>query len=168
MPTDTTETTGVCPDCGQAVGVPHTTSCRILAEVIVNPDRQAAHRAGPRVGAFLVEPGDLTPAGCGCPLILVDALGPRGGHPRPQCLRSTWITTVTRPTARWTPDGGTWTACWTDHTVSPHGIHLPRHLGGFLASTGFPTWDAAAELLDRLTIARTIRPVGVFLTDTDH
>lgn len=151
-----------CPACGRLVGDQlHTSSCRIVAETISHPYRQALFRP------YEIMPDDLVLAGCGCSLILVDALGPNGGHHRPACRRTTWVTTVTRPDYDF-PDGARlfdtatlWTACWTDTTVSRHGIHLPRHSTAWQSRPGFRTWDGAATFLDALESAA--RPLGVFL-----
>lgn len=153
-----------CPICTAPVGDRHGSSCRILAEVITDTSRgNATIRAN-------VMPRDLEVAGCGCPDILVRNLGPQGGHDN-TCLRTTWITPVTRPDryARMTTPNDTfdqgltvlWTACWTDNTVSRHGIHHPTHATAFQSRTGFDTWHAAAQFLDDL--AATSRPIGVFL-----
>lgn len=149
-----------CPACDQPIDQMHTSSCRIVAETISHPYRQALVRP------YEIVPQDLTAAGCGCSMILVDTLGPNCGHHRPACRRATWVTTVTRPDHDF-PDGArlwdsaaTWTACWTDDTVSPYGIHLPRHSAAWQARPGFRTWDDAATFLDSLPGAR---PLGVFL-----
>lgn len=162
-----TEPTLACPFCQQPVGARHS-FCRIYAETITHPYRQTLTEPQ------LVVDADLTLAGCGCSRILVDALGPHGGHHKNDCRRSTWITPVTRPDRDF-PDGsvifdGTlhFTACWTDHTVSRHGIHLPDYSTAFQSRPGFTYWDAAAEFLDELHDTGAIRALGVFLHIIPH
>lgn len=157
-----TEPTLACPFCQQPVGARHS-FCRIYAETITHPYRQTL------TPVQLVVDADLTLAGCGCSRILVDALGPNGGHHNNGCRRSTWITPVTRPDRDF-PDGSTiadrvpaWTACWSDATVSRHGIHLPDYSTAFQSRPGFTDWDAAAEFLDDLHTTADVRPLGIFL-----
>ncbi len=170
------KTPGVCPDCGNRVGVHHWRNCRILAEVITWRDRREA--AGPATPddphpETRIQDTDLIRAGCGCSAILVDAKGTQYGGHMNHCRRSTWVTAVTKPVVMFadhvdTGDGppvdndhALWTAAWTDNTVSHHGTHLPVHAAAFQAMSGFTSWDEAAKFLDSLPLHT--RPLGVFL-----
>lgn len=150
-----------CPCCTARLGDRHAGSCRIFGEVIIHRDRPQPVAA--------VQPQDLAVAGCGCSRILVDALGPRGGHTQ-TCRRQTWITATTEPAHLFRPGTNQqltvgcmigWLAVWTDSTVSRHGIHLPDHAAAFRTSNPFGTWDDAAAFLDDLR--SDMRPLGVFV-----
>lgn len=147
-----------CHICSARLGERHGSSCRILGEVIIHRGRTEP--------VTDVQPSDLKVAGCGCPAVLVDALGTHGGHDT-TCRRATWVTATTCPTTLYrisTPGftyAPTWTACWADETVSPHGIHHPTHASAFRAYGGFTTWDDAAAFLDDLRADQ--HPIGVFV-----
>jgi hypothetical protein len=150
-----------CYGCSAEPGDNHGSNCRIYAEVVTSRSDRTVRRA------------DLEQAGCGCPRILVDNLGPQHGGHRDACRRATWITATTRPdsitSAPVIPGNlldelppGSWTACWADPRMSRHLIHQPAWATAFACQPGFDTWDAAAAFLDTLPDGGAI-PLGVFL-----